>query len=143
MFFLLSAWVFLATVVAQAADGVSVSTDSASYASGDPIQLTISNAGPDRVSRGGLACDDAWPLALEQLTDDGTWQPVTVPRHQCIGITAALLSPGQSQSRTITLLLYPGTYRASYPLDDADTATHGVAYSDPFEVLAQGVPPAK
>jgi hypothetical protein len=131
----LAAWVLVASVYAQAVDGVSVSTDSTSYAPGDPIQVTIANAGPDRVSRGGLACDDVWPLALEQLADDGTWQPVTVPRHQCIGITAALLGPGQSQVRTLTVSLDPGTYHLAYPFDDADTSARNIAYSDPFDIV--------
>jgi hypothetical protein len=118
----------------QAADGVSVTTDAASYSSGDPIQVTIQNGGADRISRGGLACDDIWPLALEQRQSDGSWQPLTVPRHQCIGIAAVLVGPGQTQTKIMNLVLDPGTYHVVYAFDDVDNATQDVSSSDPFDV---------
>lgn len=132
---LLALWFTVASaLVGQAAAGVSVATDNPAYAVGDPIQVTIQNGGTDRVSRGGLACDDVWPLALEQQGGDGNWQPVQVPQHGCIGIAAALLLPGRSIARTINLQLDPGTYRLAYPFDDADTGGSQTAYSDPFDV---------
>lgn len=126
-----------ALVFAQPADGVSVTTDASSYAPGDPIQVSIVNGGPDRITRGGLACTDIWPLALEQRQDDDSWQPVTVPQHQCIGIAAVLVSPGDTQSRTISnLTLDPGTYHVVYAFDDVDNATQDMSISDPFDIVA-------
>ena len=123
-----------ASLFAQAADGVSVMTDAPAYAVGAPIQVTLINAGSDRISRGGLACDDLWPLALEQLSSDGSWQPVDVARRQCIGVAAELVSPGDSQQRTIDLPLDVGTYHVLYAFDDVDNGTQDVSVSDPFDV---------
>ncbi len=127
-------------VAAESADGVAVITDGATYALGDPIQVTIANDGPDRITRGGLACDDLWPLALEQLDPDGNWQPVVVPRHQCIGIAGILVAPGQTQVRTITPALDPGTYRLVYAFMVVGAGTQFTATSDPFDVVDPNVP---
>jgi hypothetical protein len=63
---------------------------------GDPVHVTIQNAPPDAITRGGIVCDDAWPLAVEQLQADGTWQGVVVPRRaSCIGVDGMLFQPGQ------------------------------------------------
>lgn len=132
----LSAAIFLgmASMFAQAVDGVSIMTDAPVYAPGAPIQITLSVAGPDRISRGGIACDDVWPLALEQLSSDGSWQPVDVARHACIGIAAELLSPGDTQQQTINLPLEVGTYHVLYAFDDVDNGFQDVSISDPFDV---------
>ena len=132
-FFYLSV-VFAAALFAQPADGVEVATDASAYTSGDPIQVTIANNGPDRISRGGLDCNDIWPLALEMRQDDGSWQPVQVPQHGCIGIAAALISPGDSFSKTISLTLDAGTYHVVYAFDDVDNGTQDMSISDPFDV---------
>ena len=126
----------LLTLLLQSADtgGVAVTTDSATYAVGDPIQVTIANNSGDRITRGGLDCDDLWPLALEQLDADGNWQLVPAPQHNCIGITATLISPGQTQMRTLSLVLDPGTYHVVYAYTDVDTQSQDVAVSDPFDV---------
>jgi len=126
--------VFAMLLFAQAADGVEVATESASYASGDPIQVTIVNNGPDRISRGGVDCNDSWPLAVEMLQDYGSWQPVQVPQHACIGIAAALINPGESFSKLISLSLGPGTYHVVYAFDDVDNGTQDMSISDPFDV---------
>lgn len=119
----------------QAADGVTVRTDAPSYSPGDPIQITILNGGSDRISRGGLACTDIWPLALEQRQDDDSWQPVTVPQHQCVGIAAVLVSPGDVQRKTISnLTLDPGSYHVVYAFDDVDNGTQDTSISDPFDI---------
>ncbi len=123
-----------ATAQAQAADGVTVTTDVTSYAPGDPIQVTITNGGPDRITRGGLDCDDLWPLALEQQDDTGNWQPVQAPRHGCIGIAGTIVVPGDTQTHTISLPLDPGTYHVSYAFSDVDAGTQNVSVSDPFTV---------
>ena len=94
-----------ALLFGQSVDGVTVATGASTYAPGDQIQVTIENAGPSRITRGGLDCDDLWPLALEQRQADGTWQPVPAPGHACIGIASVLVSPGESQSRTISMIL--------------------------------------
>jgi len=120
----------------QPADGVGVSTDAAAYAPGDPIQVTILNAGPDRISRGGLDCDDLWPLALEQRANDGSWQPVPVAPRQCVGIAAALVGPGETQTMTISLTLDPGAYHILYAFDDVDNGTQEMAISDPFDITS-------
>jgi Bacterial Ig-like domain len=125
-----------ALVVGQSVDGVSVTTDASSYAPGDQIQVTIDNAGPNRITRGGLDCDDIWPLALEQRQSGGDWQPVPVPSHSCIGIASVLVSPGESQSRTISMTLDPGTYHVVYAFDDVDNGTQEVSVSDDFDVIA-------
>jgi hypothetical protein len=132
----LSAAIFLgfASVLAQAADGVSVMTDAPAYPPGAPIQITLTVAGPDRISRGGIACDDVSPLALEQLSSDGSWQPVDVAQHTCIGIAAELLSPGDTQQQTIKLPLDVGTYHVLYAFDDIDNGIQDVSISDPFDV---------
>ncbi len=132
---LLSIFLAIGLWVAQSMNGVSVATDSPTYNLGDPIQVTISNGSLDRISRGGLACDDLWPLALEQLDGDGNWQPVEVPQHQCIGIAAPLFAPGDTQTQTISLALDPGRYHVLYGFDDIDNGTYLVAISDPFDVL--------
>jgi len=125
-----------ALLLAQPADGVNVTTDSSSYQQGAPIEVTIVHAGPDRITRGGLACDDVWPLALEELDADGTWQPVPVAPRQCIGIAAVVVSPGQSQTKTLTLPLEVGSYHLVYGFDDIDNGTYEVATSDPFDIVA-------
>jgi hypothetical protein len=125
-----------ALLFAQPADGVSVSTDAPGYAPGDPIQVTILNVGPDRISRGGLACTDIWPLVLEQRLNDGTWDPVSVPQHSCIGIAAALVGPGETQTETISLSLDPGTYHVVYAFDDVDNGTQEMSTSDPFDITS-------
>ena len=127
-------------VAAESADGVAVTTDSAAYALGDPIQVTIANDGLDRITSGGLACDDLWPLAPEQLDPDGNWQPVAVPRHQCIGIAGILVAPGQTQVRTITPALDPGTYRLVYAFRVVGAGTELTATSDPFDVIDPNAP---
>jgi hypothetical protein len=124
------------TLYVQPAQSVTVATDASTYSVGDTIQVTISNNGPDRITRGGLACDDLWPLALEQLAEDGSWQPVAVPRHQCIGIASALIAPGQTQLRTIALVLDPATYHVVYMFSDVDAGMIDIAVSDPFDVAA-------
>ena len=126
-------FVFLLSAGADAGS-VSVTTDNSSYGVGDPIQVTIENNSGDRIARGGLDCDDLWPLALDQLDVDGNWQPVAVPQHNCIGITAALIFPGQTQSRTVSLVLDPGTYHVVYAFTDVDTQSQEVSASDPFDV---------
>lgn len=133
----------LELVFAQPVNGVSVTTDMAVYMQGEPVQVTIQNAGPDAITRGGLVCDDVWPLSVEQLQPDGSWQEVTVPRRStCIGITAMLFGPGQSQPHTVSLDLEPGTYRVAYAFSVVSAAQAPnsplVAYSDPFDVI----PPA-
>jgi hypothetical protein len=128
-------------VSGQPADGVSVATDMAAYTQGDPVLVTIQNAGPDPITRGGIVCDDVWPLAVEQLQEDGTWQPVVVPRRAtCIGIAGVLFQPGRTLNLTLSLSLDPGTYRVAYAFDvvgsgPAPTAGQ-IAYSDPFDVNA-------
>jgi hypothetical protein len=124
-----------ALLFGQAADGISVTTDAPSYASGDPIQVTIQNGGSDRISRGGLDCTDIWPLDLEQRQADDSWLPVIVPQHQCIGIAAALVSPGDTQMKTLSnLALDPGTYHVVYAFDDVDNGTQDASISDPFDI---------
>ena len=118
----------------QPADGVSVATDASAYAVGDPIQVTILNSGPDRISRGGLDCDALWPLALEQHAADDSWQAVPVASHQCIGIAAILVGPGETQSMTISLSLDPGSYHVVYAFDDVDNGTQDMSISDPFDI---------
>ena len=120
----------------QSVDGVSVTTDASTYAPGDQIQVSIDNAGPDHITRGGLDCDDLWPLALEQRQSDGGWQPIPAPRHTCIGIASVLVSPGESQSRTISMTLDPGTYHVVYAFDDVDNGTQDESVSDAFDVIA-------
>jgi hypothetical protein len=129
----------LQLLFAQPANGVSVSTDMPAYTQGDPIQVTILNAGPDAVTRGGIVCDDVWPLLVEQLQSDGTWQEVPVPRRaNCIAIAGILFQPGQSLMRTVSLSLDPGTYRVAYAFDVVGSGpapnARLVAYSDPFDV---------
>jgi hypothetical protein len=133
---ILTALAAIALVVGQSVDGVTVTTDAASYAPGDQIQVTIDNAGPSRITRGGLDCDDLWPLALEQRQSAGDWQPVPVPPHACMGIASVLVSPGESQSRTIAMTLDPGTYHVVYAFDDVDNGTQEVSVSDDFDVVA-------
>src|SRR5579859_231724 len=128
-------------LVGQPANGVSVVTDMAAYTQGDPVQVTIQNAGPDAITRGGIVCDDVWPLALEQLQDDGTWQAVPVPRRaSCIGVAGVLFQPGGSQVHTLSLSLDPGTYRVVYAFDVVGSKgapnAGQIAYSDPFDVNA-------
>ena len=131
-----TAWLALAPVaaLAQVADGVTVTTDATGYAPGDPIQVTITNGGPDRITRGGLDCDEIWPLALEQQDDSGNWQSVEVPRHGCIGVAGTIVAPGETQTRTITLQLDPGTYHVLYAFNDIDAGTQDVSVSDPFTI---------
>jgi hypothetical protein len=129
----------LQLLFAQSADGVSVTTDMAAYTQGDPIQVTIQNAGPDAITRGGIVCDDVWPLAVEQLQPDGTWQAVMVPRRaNCIAIAAILFQPGQSVVRSVSLGFEPGTYRVAYAFDVVGSGPAAnsrlVAFSDPFDV---------
>jgi len=129
----------LHVLVGQAADGVSVSTDMATYTHGDPIHVTIHNAGPDAITNGGIVCDDVWPLAVEQLQADGTWQAVPVPqRAGCIGIAGVLFPQGGSQDRTLALGLDPGTYRVVYAFrvvgGGSAANAQQIAYSDPFDV---------
>lgn len=123
---------------AQSAAGVSLSTDSPTYNVGDPIQVTIANDGTDRITRGGLACDDLWPLAIEQQGPDGNWQPVGVPTHQCIGIAGVVMSPGQSQSRTVSPALDPGTYHLVYSFSIVGSGAGEGAVSDAFDVVEPG-----
>jgi hypothetical protein len=118
----------------QPADGVSVSTDASTYAPGDPIQITIFNAGPDRITRGGLACTDIWPFGIEQRQPDSSWLDVPAPRSDCLAIEAALFGPGESQTRTIDVSLDPGTYHVIYVFDDVDNGIQDVAASDPFDI---------
>ena len=120
----------------QPTDGISVTTDATSYAPGDPIQVTILNSGPDRVVRGGTDCDDLWPLALEQHAADDSWQVVPAPSHQCIGIAAALLGPGETQTMTVSLTLDPGSYHLVYAFDDVDNGTQDMSISDPFDITS-------
>src|SRR5258708_3757268 len=127
-------------IAAQFADGVTVLTDSATYSVGDPIQVTIANDGPDRITRGGLACDDLWPLALEQQDPDGNWQPLAVPRHQCIGIAGVLIAPGQQQARTITPPIDPGTYHLVSAFMVVGSGAQLTATSDPFDVVDPSAP---
>ena len=124
-----------ALLFGQSVDGVTVATGASTYAPGDQIQVTIENAGPSRITRGGLDCDDLWPLALEQRQADGTWQPVPAPGHACIGIASVLVSPGESQSHTISMILDPGTYHVVYAFDDVDDGTQDVSLSDAFDVI--------
>jgi hypothetical protein len=131
----------LGLVFGQAVNGVSVTTDLSVYLPGDPIQVTIYNAGPDAITRGGIVCDDVWPLAIEQLQVDGSWQEVPVPRRSnCIAIAGVLFQPGQTITRTVSLNLDPGTYRVTYAFDVVGTGpapnARMVAYSDPFDVVA-------
>jgi len=128
-------------LVGQPANGVSVVTDMAAYTQGDPVQVTIQNAGPDAITRGGIVCDDVWPLALEQVQDDGTWQAVPVPRRtSCTGVAGVLFQPGGSQVHTLSLSLDPGTYRVVYAFDVVGSGgapnAGQIAYSEPFEVIA-------
>jgi hypothetical protein len=134
--FSLVAVAVIAQLFGQPVDGVIVTTDTSIYAPGDQIQVGIANAGPDRITRGGLDCDDLWPLALEQRQADSTWQPVPAPRHACIGIASVLVGPGESQSRTISMTLDPGTYHVVYAFDDVDNGTQDVSISDAFDVIA-------
>jgi hypothetical protein len=123
----------------QPADGVSVTTSSSSYAPGAAIDVTVENNGPDRVTRGGIVCDDVWPLSIEQLLDDGTWQPQSVPtRANCIAIAGVLFGPGQSLNRSVSLMLDPGTYRVGYTFDVVGSPPGQMltAYSDPFAITA-------
>jgi hypothetical protein len=126
----------IAQLFGQSMDGVLVTTDASTYAPGDQIQVSIENAGPDRITRGGLDCDDLWPLALEQRQPDSTWQSLPAPRHACIGIASVLVGPGESQSRTISMPLDPGTYHVVYAFDDVDNGTQDVSVSDAFDVIA-------
>jgi hypothetical protein len=125
----------------QPVEGVSVSTDMSAYAQGDPVLVTIQNTGPDAITRGGIVCDDVWPLAVEQLQDDGSWQGVVVPRRaSCIGITGVLFQPGRTLTQTLSLSLDPGTYRVAYAFDVVGSGpapnAGQIAYSDPFDVNA-------
>src|SRR5258708_2667796 len=123
----------------QTADGVSVTTNSSSYAPGATIDVTVENNGPDRVTRGGIVCDDVWPLSLEQLQDDGSWQPQRVPaRANCIAVAGVLFGPGQSLTRSVSLMLDPGTYRVGYTFDvvGSPPAQMLIASSDPFAIRA-------
>lgn len=121
-------------LLGQPVDGVTVSTDASIYAPGDPIQVTIFNAGPDRVARGGLACTDIFPLGLEQRQPDATWLEVPVPQSDCVAIEAVLFGPGESQTQTIDVSLDPGTYHVVYGFDDVDNGIQDVAASEPFDV---------
>jgi hypothetical protein len=138
----LSLLLAFSSLFAQPADGVTVATDAPTYLPGDSIKVTITNAGPDRISRGGLDCDDLWPLALEQLAADGSWQAVSVPQHRCIGIAAILVSPGETQMRTINLPLDVGTYHVVYAFDDVDNGTQETSISDPFDITPTASAPA-
>lgn len=121
-------------LLGQPADGVSVSTEAFAYTPGDPIQVTIFNAGPDRITRGGLACTDIWPLGVEQRQSDASWLEVPVAPRQCEGITSVLVNPGDAQTQTIALSLDPGTYHVVYAFDDIDNGVQDVATSDPFDI---------
>jgi hypothetical protein len=133
---LLSLFVASTAMFGQAADGVSVTTDAATYMSGTPVQVTIQNGGPDRITRGGLDCADSWPLALEQLQPDGSWQDVPMPRHACIAIASVLVAPGEAQTGTISLVLDAGSYHVVYAFDDVDNGTQDASISEPFSVTS-------
>jgi hypothetical protein len=79
-----------------------VSSDMAAYAQGDPVHVTIQNAPPDAITRGEIVCDDVWPLAVEQLQADGTWQGVVMPRRaSCIGVAGVLFQPRRTLTQTL------------------------------------------
>jgi len=119
----------------QAADGVAVTTDATTYLPGDPISVTITNGGSDRITRGGLDCDPLWPLALEQLQSDGSWQALPRPPSSgCIGIAGVLVPPGGTQTHQISLTLDPGTYHVVYSFSVVGDGQL-TSYSEPFTIL--------
>jgi len=134
---------FLALPAAAQNDGaVSVSTGASSSAPGDPLTATVTNATTTPIAPlGGIVCQGSpWPFGVQRLDDAGEWQDVVFPRTPpCIGIAAALLGPGQSQSKTFPADTNPGTYRVVYTYSPTDGSGQALAVSDPYAVQATEV----
>ena len=116
---------------------VSVITDAISYAPGDPITATVTNGtGTAIAPRGGLVCQgNPWPLGVERLDDAGEWEEVPFPRvPPCVGISVALLEPGESQTHTFAADTSPGTYRVVYPYSATDGSGPSLAMSNAYDV---------
>jgi hypothetical protein len=132
-------------VSAGNSDGsVSVATDASSYAPGDPVRATLVNGSATPIAPlGGIVCQGSpWPFGVQRLDDAGEWQDVVFPRTPpCIGITAALLGPGESQSRTFAADANVGTYRVVYAYSATDGSGQALAASDPFDVNTTALEP--
>jgi hypothetical protein len=116
---------------------VSVNTDASSYAPGESVTVTLVNGTTTAIAPlGGIVCQGSpWPFGVQRLDDAGTWQDLAYPRTPpCVGIAAALLGPGESQTRTYAADANAGTYRVVYVYNPTDGSAQALALSDPYDV---------
>ncbi len=124
---------------------VSVNTDASSYTPGKSVTVTLVNGTTTAIAPlGGIVCQGSpWPFGVQRLDDTGTWQDVAFPpTPPCVGIAAALLGPGESQSRTFAADADAGTYRVVYAYNPTDGSGQALCVSDPYDVNTAPVPPS-
>jgi hypothetical protein len=124
---------------------VSVNTDASSYAPGESVTVTLVNGTTTAIAPlGGIVCQGSpWPFGVQRLDAEGNWQDVTYPRTPpCVGIAAALVGPGESQSRTFAADADAGTYRVVYAYNPTDGSGQALSVSDPYDVNTAPVPPS-